>query len=729
MGKNVVMNTTNLWKLLQDGGIRIPAIQRDYAQGRAGKEDLRKSFLNDIKAKLNSKDVMTLDFVYGTVNDRRRMAPLDGQQRLTTIWLLMWYYLIRSESDDRKAKVETLGEFTYETRQSSSDFISWLCYEADAHSDNIYKQRNGLSEYLQGLTTFHSEWKQDPTVQAILRMISGTFREINKIKAEGNGDGIEQVFGDNPDSLSRLFDNDNNPIQFYYLPLDGIQQSDILYVKMNARGEQLTGFENFRADLIDYLQKDQGLKDYVDLGNKKCILQKWDKEWTGIFWKHKDVVGEKQPDKVDDLFFAFITRYLLNRYLIEKDDVTENDATYKLLSEETLNYTSFEPYRDLFSEECLSDLSIILDKAEELESIDLDIPLLHAKVTNLRLALLPQYDEKNVVDELFRVKGATRQEMVLMYGICSYLTKCGTFQKDNYLHWLRVLTNLAYYDEIPSFDVFTARLRFVKEIVKNLTTSPDKSNLDFPDVYDEITGLFKLENQLNTKKDKNNLQLKEEIRKLRLIKMSFVKENNMKDLESLWIFSGHIDCLCDLVDDKLDCEQMYNKLKDIVGIKKTTYLHEDNIIQLFQAVLAKSNSLPDEMLVNDQHDNLRNLLNDQDKLRVGFKDVIKALIRDQKTLTDIIDNYPYFMGDWKYALIRDKSLWKYSRTGKLKKYDNVHYFFIGSYKNDADIPLVRYGEYLNYYYNQQNAFPNAISYLSKKEWKVTFPNSSYKFTI
>lgn len=47
------MNSTySLWQLLKDNNIEIPIIQRDYAQGRIGKEELRRNFLTYLKESL-----------------------------------------------------------------------------------------------------------------------------------------------------------------------------------------------------------------------------------------------------------------------------------------------------------------------------------------------------------------------------------------------------------------------------------------------------------------------------------------------------------------------------------------------------------------------------------------------------------------------------------------------------------------------------------------------------
>ena len=54
----------SLWELLKRNRVVIPIIQRDYAQGRAGKEYIRSTFLAEIKNNLDNKKKLILDFVY-----------------------------------------------------------------------------------------------------------------------------------------------------------------------------------------------------------------------------------------------------------------------------------------------------------------------------------------------------------------------------------------------------------------------------------------------------------------------------------------------------------------------------------------------------------------------------------------------------------------------------------------------------------------------------------------
>lgn len=110
--------------LRRRGNITVPLIQRDYARGRDTDKarEIRKSFVSDLHKCLMSDDqIMNLDFVYGAKDDTR-FVPLDGQQRLTTLFLLHLYL------DGLMQRQETPIEFkfSYETRESSRRFCEHM---------------------------------------------------------------------------------------------------------------------------------------------------------------------------------------------------------------------------------------------------------------------------------------------------------------------------------------------------------------------------------------------------------------------------------------------------------------------------------------------------------------------------------------------------------------------------------------------------------------------------
>ena len=100
MNKYSFEELLNNKELLCIEDIIIPKIQRDYVQGAVvfktdnyfeinskGKRFLDAIF--DFIVSDNNNDFV-LDFIYGSIKNGS-FYPLDGQQRLTTLFLLYWY--------------------------------------------------------------------------------------------------------------------------------------------------------------------------------------------------------------------------------------------------------------------------------------------------------------------------------------------------------------------------------------------------------------------------------------------------------------------------------------------------------------------------------------------------------------------------------------------------------------------------------------------------------------
>jgi uncharacterized protein with ParB-like and HNH nuclease domain len=117
--------------------IEIPIIQRDYAQGRINDEvgRIRDRFLDALFQSIKNNKHITLDFVYGDVSKEGVLTPLDGQQRLTTLFLLHWYIAKKEKLD--VLELEFLSDFSYATRFSSRDF----CQELVKYSPDFNREK------------------------------------------------------------------------------------------------------------------------------------------------------------------------------------------------------------------------------------------------------------------------------------------------------------------------------------------------------------------------------------------------------------------------------------------------------------------------------------------------------------------------------------------------------------------------------------------------------------
>lgn len=167
----------SLWKLLEDYEIVIPIIQRDYAQGRKGRETIRRNMITDIYKALNDGTKLSMDFVYGE-KIGNTLYPLDGQQRLTTLWLVHWYVLFMAQNNYDDTVLDRLVKFRYATRDSSTDFCECMCSkekfaELKQAKNEKAAEKTPLDELIRSRTWFMSEWLNDPTIDAMLRTLSG----------------------------------------------------------------------------------------------------------------------------------------------------------------------------------------------------------------------------------------------------------------------------------------------------------------------------------------------------------------------------------------------------------------------------------------------------------------------------------------------------------------------------------------------------------------------------
>lgn len=271
--------------------LEIPLIQRDYAQGRDTAREVRVSFIRALKDALvahnsNPNETLDLDFIYGSCSDEaedKTFSILDGQQRLTALFLLHWYAAIR---DDKMKEFRNIAlrhgkhsGFRYDTRQSSMDFFDCLIKE-DFDYDPLKDNQPPLSKAIKNHNWFFLRWMKDPTISSCLVVLDLIEKEFQ---------GLDFPIYD------ILVDVDNPPITFQFLPLEKFSLSDELYIKMNGRGKPLTSFENFKAWLIGQI-KDQDLQDLYDEYKNKL-----DQNWTDVFWDLSD--GDIKG--FDDLFLNF----------------------------------------------------------------------------------------------------------------------------------------------------------------------------------------------------------------------------------------------------------------------------------------------------------------------------------------------------------------------------------------------------------------------------------------
>ena len=562
----------SFWGLLTSKKIVIPIIQRDYAQGRIGKEYLRERFLGQLFAALqgNAKPLV-LDFVYGSV-EADTLYPLDGQQRLTTLWLLHWYLaLCAGTLNEDKA---TLQRFSYETRVSSRTFCQKLC-----DINEKYKPKNhGIRSFIRNQRWYYSIYDQDPTIQSMLRMLEGT--DIKDSNETDIIDGIEEYYlkwtKDRAlELLERLKDEENAPVKFYLLNMEdkNMPLTDDLYIKMNARGKVLTDFENFKADLLKYKQND---REYLipenDASKEDGVSVLMDTRWTDLFWHFRSA-----EDRIDEIYMSFLNRFFLNWRIantsFKPEKITIEDL-YKMLSttdkkgnKTDCHYQSMNIYNDVLTKECIGELTACLNNLCRLyEKLTEDYGKEKAKqsmdecfwpywrsdedkISNTPFDFVPHYKktENNKTDNTPYT--LTYPQQVVFHAICVYLTTCKEVNINKLKDWIHFVWNImenSYIDKEQSIGA----IRFFGKGINELSKLRD-AVMPINASDDIITYLAKID-ESQIKDTFSRRQLLEEISKAKQIKKDPDWKGKIYAAENFAFFKGAIAFLFTNEDGKTD---------------------------------------------------------------------------------------------------------------------------------------------------------------------------------
>ncbi|HRP89721.1 MAG TPA: DUF262 domain-containing protein [Edaphocola sp.] len=497
-------NALTFMDIISHHKIEIPVIQRDYAQGRKSSRinPIRKKFIKDLVETLKegSKSIH-LDFVYGRIDGKNQklvfaknkeaienillavkgyadqcnidfdpkikvpdtinnsissnFIPLDGQQRLTTLYLLHWYILKGIDIQDKVITLNQLKGFNYKTRNSTKEFCEFLINTASYLS---FEGNQSVTKVIEESPLFYSFWKKDPSVQGMLT----TLDEIRQV-----------LHSENDSSLLTCWENltKNRMITFDFLDLDDYEQTDELYVKMNARGKQLTDFEHFKSWLHEFIKSNE-----ISITENKWS-DKIDTKWLDLFWKNRP----ENIYEVDAIIYNFIKsinlfeyiaitpkepknkeeqlEIVINKELIEKIRESNEDKGFISIAEfEDSRFFSAESLNFTFS--CLNNLSEI-----DLSQVHFDLkeitlyPFLGSASKDVKLPSMFLKDNFNpsLPDRVFYYA-------FLLFISDSSVDLSNDERREQLKKWMRICRNIIYNTYIQNPDNFIDAIRAIKEL-------------------------------------------------------------------------------------------------------------------------------------------------------------------------------------------------------------------------------------------------------------------------
>ena len=700
--------------------IEIPTIQRDYAQGRNSKSEVREQFLNALMEYLEeNRHSRDLDFVYGSteeIDGIKKFIPLDGQQRLTTLFLLHWYLANvagKENWDTFKAtlSINNKSKFTYLTRPSSAEFTdSLLRNEIDLSIllNEDEKMGNSLSKTIKDKGWYFLSWNYDPTVQSMLTML----------------DAIHQKFYNKEYFYKRLIDNQNPIITFLFLDLQEFKLTEDLYIKMNSRGKPLTAFENFKAKLEQHISDSFGNthKPFtITATSSKASYKEYfsfqiDTTWANLFWHYRTLVGK--PYTYDEEIMNFIRVIIANQFAIENNE--KLDAYKELIEDETATAEiteniSFYKFQNLgsLSKNCIQYLINSFDVLENGNN----------KIKNYFDTDF--YINENAIFETALKYTITKPERALFHSYLRYLITNKT-DNTNFHQWMRVMHNL----------IENSRIEIAEQLI-SATKSIEKLLLNSDDILSYL---------VSPKCDIDHFsswQIFEEVVKAHLILKSSAWRDVIEDTEKQIFHKGQICYLLEYsgiiqyFEEHKDVH--WSATEDIVFLKAfNTYSSKssalfsifdtaDNVDFLLErALLTKGNYLIDDVYKrynfcsskkapNYQRDySWKRLLRyDKDKSWHLRRSLVLELLKDKRLNEDnikesLIEICEDVVDGWRNYFIKTPGLLAYCKQGFIyydafETYDYIELYYKHQ-QNHYHIEMYAYNFYLNYLKDKEPNF-------------------------
>ncbi len=355
------LSTGNTYRLKdlfsKDNKIIIPDLQRDYCWGTTQNSDgnnLVKAFISNL---LNNTDKdLNMGLLYGYEAPLGHIQLCDGQQRITTLFLLLGMINKKTDGSFRHFLISETEEnddwepyLQYAIRESSLYFLSdltrfFFIEGKDLNVSDIKQQ-----------TWYFLDYDFDPSIQnmiATMKIIEG---EINDINCLEFGKFIIEK------------------LSFLYYDMENRTKGEETFVVINTTGEPLSATENLKPLLISRQPKEK----------QKVCAEKWEK-WEKFFWKNR---GEN--DTADNGLKEFFRWIMLLSLDSDSDGFKQIQKNGIFKFDLNINFDTISIYFDIVSKKLFpNDETALFPNNKKWLSPDLDG---NEQITWFRILPIIQY--------------------------------------------------------------------------------------------------------------------------------------------------------------------------------------------------------------------------------------------------------------------------------------------------------------------------------------------------
>ena len=326
----------------EDNKIIIPDLQRDYCWGTTFDKDGKNLVERFIENITDNKDKeLNLGLLYGYEAPLGHIQLCDGQQRITTLFLLLGMLNRKSNDVFRRLLISETEEnddwepyLQYAIRESSLYFLSDLTRFFFIENKDV-----AVSE-IRRQPWYFKDYDLDPSIQSMI----AAMEKIETIINEKNIDCA--TFG------KYIIGN----LSFLYYDMENRTKGEETFVVINTTGEPLSATQNLKPLLIGRQKERQD----------ECA-QKWE-QWEQFFWKNRG-----KNDTADNGLKEFFRWIMLLDLDVESNEFKQiqKDGTYKF-DLENIEFDKIDNYFEIVSNCLFGEKDAVYPNNKDWLSPDID---------------------------------------------------------------------------------------------------------------------------------------------------------------------------------------------------------------------------------------------------------------------------------------------------------------------------------------------------------------------
>lgn len=287
--------------------LQIPDMQRDYCWANTFSDLNGKSlvfnFLNDLIEQSKAEQELQMGLMYAYESPKHYIQLCDGQQRLTTIYLiisLLYKKLGKPEEIKEHLLTNSTNEITprfqYTIRETTMAFLTDFVQTLLA----IKTTQKITITFIKSQDWYFNEYNQDPSIQNLLTAIAIIEEKLIDLEI---------------DKAKLLSDFLLHKVSFLYFDMQNRTFGEEQFVVLNTTGKPLTKTENlkpkFLEDFVDSKTNNENLKKYAEM---------WE-DWEDYFWLNKSS-KHKNADFGLNEFFRWV--YIIEQSKKERETTLDS---------------------------------------------------------------------------------------------------------------------------------------------------------------------------------------------------------------------------------------------------------------------------------------------------------------------------------------------------------------------------------------------------------------------